>query len=113
MAGFAKFWPMPPKRFFTITMANREPTTAIQIGKVEGRLKASRMPVTTALRSPMVWGFLQAILNRYSPTTQVITQVAMRISDLMPKITTEATAAGSRAMITSRIREEVVTLSLI
>ena len=76
-------------------------------------MKASRMPVTTALRSPMVWGFLHTTLNRYSPTTQVITQVAMRISELMPKITTEATAAGTRAMITLSIREEVVTLSLI
>ena len=61
----------------------------------------------------MVWGFLRTRLNRYSATTQVITQVAIRASDRKPKIKTEATPAGTSAMITFSIRDFVVTLSLI
>ena len=57
MAGFAKLWPRPPNICFAMTTATKLPRMAIHRGIVEGRLNASRMPVTTADRSLMVIGF--------------------------------------------------------
>ena len=101
MAGLAKLQPRPPNRHLTHTMANRVPTTHCHAGTLVLRLRASSRPVTTADRSPMVCFLLVTMLNNASPTTAVSTQAAMTIRDLIPKITTAAAVAGSRAMSTS------------
>ncbi len=49
IAGLTKFCPIPPNSCFTITIATKQPITAIQKGKLAGRLNASNTPVTTAL----------------------------------------------------------------
>ena len=101
MAGLAKLQPRPPNRHLTQMMANRVPMTHCQAGTLVLRLRASSRPVTTADRSPMVCFLLVTILNSASPTRAVMTQAAITIRDFRPKITTEATVAGSRAMSTS------------
>ena len=53
-AGLMKFWPIPPKIILHSRMAMTEPITGIQYGTVDGRFIASSMPVTTALKSPIV-----------------------------------------------------------
>ena len=56
MAGLAKLRPMPPNSSLTMTMDTKAPTTGIHRGMVEGTLKASNSPVTTADRSWMESG---------------------------------------------------------
>ena len=56
MAGLAKLRPMPPNSSLTMTMDTKAPTTGIHRGMVEGTLKASSSPVTTADRSWMESG---------------------------------------------------------
>ena len=53
-AGLMKFWPIPPKIILHSRIAMTEPITGIQYGTVDGRFIASSMPVTTALKSPIV-----------------------------------------------------------
>ena len=53
-AGLMKFWPMPPKIILHSRIAMMLPITGIQYGTVDGRFIASSMPVTTALKSPVV-----------------------------------------------------------
>ena len=40
IAGFEKFFPIPPKRPFTTTIAKRHPMIACQSGKLDGTLNA-------------------------------------------------------------------------
>ena len=47
-AGLKRLFPKPPKDILAIPIATIEPMTTIHIGRLEGRLKASSMPVTTA-----------------------------------------------------------------
>ena len=102
-AGLTKFWPMPPNICLTTTMAATLPKTAIKGLMVTGRFKASRMPVTTQLRSPTVWGRFMALRHRYSLRMQAATQVRITTAARNPKRITEAIMAGVRAMITSSI----------
>ena len=53
-AGFIKLQPIPPKICFTNTIATIEPIHATQRGVLIGRFKASKTPVTIALKSFMV-----------------------------------------------------------
>ena len=75
---------------------------------VTGRFSASKMPVTTQLRSPTVWGRFITRRHRYSLRTQVATQVRMTTAARKPNRITEATMAGTRAMMTSSIMFWVV-----
>ena len=108
MAGFAKFWPMPPKSCLATAMAKKLPIIATHSGTVAGRFMASNRPVTTALRSPMVCSRFIARRQRYSMSTQEPTQTAATSSARHPKITMETTSAGQRAMITSSMIFRVV-----
>ena len=54
IAGFEKFFPIPPKSPLTTTIAKRHPMTACQNGKLEGTLNAISSPVRAAERSPTV-----------------------------------------------------------
>ena len=56
-AGFIKLHPIPPKICFTNTMATIEPIHATPRGVLIGRFKASKTPVTIALKSFMVISF--------------------------------------------------------
>ena len=101
MAGLAKFLPMPPNRHFTITMAKKEPMTACHRGMVTGRFMARSMPVITAERSETVFSFFMILSNRNSKITADRIVAAYTARARRPKMITEATAAGHRAMITS------------
>ncbi len=59
-AGFIKFDPNPPKNSLTIIIANAAPKTAIHQGAFAGKLKANKIPVTTALKSLIRIGLLNA-----------------------------------------------------
>ena len=107
-AGFTKFWPMPPNICLTTTMAATLPNTAMRGLMVTGRFSASRMPVTTQLKSPTVWGRFITRRDRYSLRIQEATQVRMTTAARKPNKITEAIMAGQRAMITSSIMFWVV-----
>ena len=110
MAGFAKLCPSPPNRHLTITTANAAPMTHCHTGTLVLRFSASRRPVTTALRSPTVCLRPVTRLNRNSETTAPITHAASTGSAFTPKMTTEATAAGSSAIITSSMMRRLESL---
>ena len=107
-AGFAKFCPRPPKSCFTITMAMKLPSPAIQNGTVTGRLSARITPVTAALRSPMVCSRFMILRQKYSHTTADAVQMTISASALAPKNTIAATTAGAREASTSDIIFRVV-----
>ncbi len=90
-------WPIPPNSCFTITMANKQPTTAIQNGSCTGRFSARRTPVTAALRSN---------------TTQEAAHTAVISKARKPKIMVAAITAGAIAISTSAIIVPVVAVSL-
>ena len=100
-AGLTKFCPIPPNICLTTTMAATLPKMAMRGLMVEGRFKASRMPVTTQLRSPTVWVRFITRRDRYSLATQAATQVRITTVARKPNRITEAIMAGVRAMITS------------
>ena len=89
-------------------MAKMLPTAAIQRGMLTGRLKARMMPVTTALRSPIVTERFIIFLAASSESTQVMTVVAVTASTRGPNMTVAAINAGIRAIITSSIMPRVV-----
>ena len=68
-AGLMKFLPSPPKQPLQTTMANTEPITGIYRGVCGPRERASSRPVTTALPSQIVLGFLQILQNSHSVAT--------------------------------------------
>ena len=103
IAGLAKFCPIPPNSCFTTTMATTLPNAACQSGIVTGRLNASKSPVTTAERSDTVTSRLQSFSNKNSDSTLQPTQTLITNRLRKPKITTDITAAGRRAIITSSI----------
>ena len=72
-AGFIKLCPSPPKNCFTITIENNAPITTIHSGIVTGRLNAKSIPVTTALKSPIVDFFLSSFSHAHSKNTQAKT----------------------------------------
>ena len=108
IAGFAKFFPIPPNSIFTTTIATKQPTIAIQNGNVDGRLKASNIPVTTALQSEMVLGCLVITLYKYSKMIQEATQTQINMSARKPN-SKVAMAVGISATTTVSIMLEVVT----
>ncbi|MBA7712145.1 hypothetical protein ES703_121115 [subsurface metagenome] len=71
-AGLNMLCPKPPKASLTIPIANIEPTATIHKGIVGGRIKPSRIPVTTALPSITNALFLN-LLHIYSVATAVAT----------------------------------------
>ena len=73
-----------------------------------GRFSASRMPVTTQLRSPTVWLRFITRRLRASEATQAATQVRMSTAARMPNSTTAAIIAGLSPMITSSMMRWVV-----
>ena len=113
MAGFAKFFPMPPKSIFTATIAVRQPNAACHSGMETGRLYASSTPVTTADRSPTVTGIWQSFSYPNSNSTQQPAQNAVTSSARHPKMTIAAISAGESAISTSRIMTAVVHFVLI
>ena len=107
-AGLTKFCPMPPKNCLTTTIATTLPIAATHSGMVAGRLKARRMPVTMALRSPSVLGRFMILRLKNSLSMQVSTVVAVMSSVRGPKSQTLAARAGIREMITSSMIPVVV-----
>ena len=77
---------------------------------VTGQTKASSMPVTTALRSPMVWSFFRSLRYSHSQKIQAATETAVTTRARKPNTITAATSAGIMAITTSSIRDRVVSL---
>ena len=85
-------------------IAKTEPTTAIQIGIVGGRLYASRSPVTTADRSlTVIFVCITYFCQTHSLTTQAKIHAAITPSDRRPRKYTPIIPAGARARITMPI----------
>ena len=66
---------MPPKNCLTTTIATKAPIGIIHKGSVDGKLKASKSPVTTALKSLIVLSRLRIFLVMYSNSTQETTLI--------------------------------------
>lgn len=77
-------------------------------GIVEGIFSARSRPVTAEERSPIVCSLRQITLNTNSAATAEITQARITNRLLIPKMMTEATAAGISAISTSSMMERVV-----
>ena len=77
-AGFTIFCPRPPKAILTTTIANIAPITNCHTGNVNGTLKASNIPVTTADKSFIVCFLFVALLNKYSDSTHAITEASIK-----------------------------------
>lgn len=60
-AGLNMLNPNPPKDNFATPMAIKLPITIIQMGKLDGKLKANKIPVINADPSVMV----TSVFNRY------------------------------------------------
>jgi len=99
---------MPPKNCFATIIATASPIITIQIGIVDGKLKAKRIPVTTALKSPMVLSLFITLRAMYSNKTHERTLTAVTSSERNPNSTTDIISAGIRAIITSSIMLLVV-----
>ena len=85
-AGLTKFLPRPPNSILTMKMAKKLPTTGSHRGAATGRLKASRMPVTTAERSKVVFSHLRRRQKSASKPTQERTLTATCTPARMPKM---------------------------
>ena len=94
---------MPPNICLTAIIATAQPKTAISGLSPDGRLSAKSKPVTTALKSPIVFFLFITLRQIYSITTQDITHTAISIRLFQPKKTVAAIDAGTREMMTSSI----------
>jgi len=83
-AGFKGFAPNPPKNSFATTMAKAAPSATIQSGVPGGRTSASRNPLTTAEKSPIVVLALISFRNRNSDNTADVIEVTMTPSAARP-----------------------------
>src|SRR5699024_1341628 len=90
-------------------MAMMEPMAAIHQGALAGRLKASRRPVTTALRSSMVVFWWVIFSYTSSERTAKTTDTSISASAGAPKNQMAASAVGIRAITTSPISLRVDT----
>ncbi len=111
-AGLTKFMPIPPNICLTTTIAIRQPNMAISGLISTGKFNASKRPVTTADKSPMVASRFMILRERNSSRTQVAIQIAISTMERMPKITHAMIDAGISAMITSSMIRRVVLLPL-
>ena len=110
MAGLAKLRPSPPNISFTTMMATIAPMTGTYSGMEAGMLNESSKPVITAVRSPAVCFSLRIAHQTTSHRTQETTVTASTSRARSPKMITEATSAGTRAMITFSMMERLVSL---
>jgi hypothetical protein len=72
----------------------------INLVKID-RFKPSSKPVTTALKSPTVWGFFTSRENTISERTQLSTQTVTSSGARHPNSKAPASVVGKRARITS------------
>ena len=93
-------------------MANALPSIAIHTGTSGERFNARSRPVTTALKSFTVLFLCRSISTPHSKKIQDAIQVKISTNAFVPKLYTPNTLAGSNAMITSSIRDDVVFRSL-
>ena len=76
---------------------------AIQNGSVTGRLRASNIPVSAALRSPIVCGLFITFLDKYSNSTHDAQHTAISTIARTPKNVPLAATAGISEIITVSI----------
>ena len=107
-AGLNGFLPKPPKPCLQIVIANIEPMAAIQSGKPAGRSSASKRPVRTAEKSPIVPSRFMAKRHIASTATQVEIQTAIVHTAGIPKNHIPAAVVGKSAIITSSIMRETL-----
>ena len=68
----------------TTTREKKPPMISIHTGVVGGQTKASRIPVTTADRSPMELVFFMTLRYSHSQTTQAATDTRVTVSARQP-----------------------------
>jgi len=108
-AGFQMLHPSPPKLIFPIPMAMIAPITTIQSGRIDGRLKASSMPVIRA--EPFVsvdgrWSIYLVIshsVRRHAVTLTSVTQSAGS-----PKVQIATARAGIMAITTFHMQRSML-----
>ena len=83
--GAGKTFLMAAFIYLDLYFAKNEPHTGIQKGTVGGRQSPKSIPVTAALKSPAVWGFLFIMFHKNSNKTAEKTETATVISALIPK----------------------------
>ena len=93
-------------------MANTEPITGMYRGVCGPRDRASRRPVTTALPSQIVLGFLQTLQKSHSEATAATIARATIPKAFQPYTRIPTIVAGSRLRVTIRMMNGVVHLSL-
>ena len=67
-------------------MEKNAPMTSVHQGSSGGHTKASSIPVTTADRSPMDWGFFSSLRYSHSQNRQATMETTTEISALKPKL---------------------------
>ncbi len=104
-AGLNGLLPNPPKDIFATPIAKSAPNTIIQIGRLEGKLKASNTPVIIADPSAIVERsfFINKVVITHSKKTQAATDVAVTIKAPNPKKTNDTMKAGISAISTPYI----------
>ena len=112
-AGFIKFCPSPPNSCFTTMIAKALPRIGIQIGIWGGMFSASRSPVTTALKSVVVFFLCISRSYSHSKNTLDATVASTTRSACTPKFQIPKSVVGRSAIATSCIIRLVVILSLI
>ena len=91
-------------------MEKNAPMMMTHQGRSTGQTKLSRIPVTTALRSPTMQDFFMSLRYAHSKNTQDTTETAVSSSAFQPKQYTLHARAGSSAMITSSMMLRVSSL---
>ena len=81
-----------------------------QYSTVTGQVRARSIPVTTADRSPTLWGFFISLRYSHSKNTQPMTLTPVSSRARIPKLKQPKISAGIMAMITSSMMERVVSL---
>ena len=112
-AGLNVLKPRPPNSAFPSRMAITPPANPIHNGRPGGRVKASRRPVITALKSPTVVGLPDTLQTRCSVRTVAAVVAQSSASALSPNAQTANAHTGISAYTTLRMIASVVTLALI
>src|SRR5450830_954877 len=109
-AGLNRLTPRPPINSFTSATAIITPIMTHQNGTVGGRTSARRSPVTTALKSPSVGSLPINLRTTYSHAIAVATAATMFTSAYRRKNTSDITTRGNRAIATSLMPVETMSL---
>ena len=86
-----------------MNIAKNPPATGIHKGTLTGNIRASRVPVTQALKSSVVFYFLFILFHKYSAITQDATEHNVTVKALRPNTIIPTKRQGNNAISTSAI----------